>query len=241
MEDNNKLNKHQRVRYSRSLMLPEFSDEHQLALIGSKVLIVGAGALGSVCSMYLAASGVGHITIVDFDTVDLSNLQRQLSFVSSDVGKKKVTATAERLLSINSDVEVTAIDRLLRKSDAETLIPEFDLVIEGSDNPTTKYMISDLCRESGITCVIGGISETRGQVMSYTKGNACYRDWFPEPGCGEGFTPCSVGGILGPVPGIIGSIMSAEALKLLTGIGKPLVNRLLSFDALNMNTLVFDF
>lgn len=237
----NLLTKEQRIRYSRSLMLPGFSEEHQLRLLRSRVLFVGAGALGSVAAMYLAASGTGYISVADFDTVDLSNLQRQLSYTVDDIGLPKAEALARRIRSINPEVSVETLDKMIDSITARTLIPGFDLVMECSDNPSTKYMISQTAMVFGVPAVIGGISETRGQIVSSVRGHAAYTDWFPEPGSGEGFTPCSAGGIFGPVPGIIGSAMAAEALKILTGLGIPLYDRMLTFDAMQMTTRIFEF
>jgi len=222
-------------------MLPYFDEDKQLRLLNSRVLIIGAGALGSIVSMYLAASGAGKLTIIDFDKVDLSNLQRQLSFSMHDIGQMKTEATARRISEINSDIEVTTLTHLLTANDASKLIPEHDLVIEGSDNPATKYMVSDACVRAGIPYVLGGISASSGQVMSFASGHASYSDWFPEKGCGYGFAPCATGGILGPVPGVIGSFMATEAVKILAGIGSPLFDRMLNIDTLTMSITVLKY
>lgn len=215
-------------------MLEGMGTEGQERLLASSVLLVGAGALGSVVAMYLAASGVGRIGVADFDTIDLSNLQRQLSFTEADLGRSKAQVTAEKLKAVNSEVQVTVYEKLLRKSDLEALIPQYDLVIEGSDNPDTKYMVTSTCAAHGKSYVIGGVAQYNGQVMCYTKGAKRYEEVFPRGDESAGFLPCSMGGVLGPLPGVVGSLMSVEAIKLLTGIGEPLVNRLLLIDARTM-------
>jgi adenylyltransferase/sulfurtransferase len=184
--------------------------------------------------MYLAASGIGHIGIADFDTIDISNLQRQLSFTEADLGQSKAQVTAAKLAAVNSDVRVTVYEKLMRRADLETVIGEYDLVVEGSDNPDTKYMVTDVCREQQKQYVIGGVAQYNGQLMCYRPGAVGYGDIFPQ-GESNGFLPCSMGGVLGPLPGVVGSLMSAEAIKMLVGVGEPLVNRLMVIDALTMN------
>jgi molybdopterin/thiamine biosynthesis adenylyltransferase len=215
-------------------MLDGIGAEGQERLLSSSVLIVGAGALGSVVAMYLAASGIGHIGIADFDTIDISNLQRQLSFTEADLGQSKAQVTAAKLAAVNSDVRVTVYEKLMRRADLETVIGEYDLVVEGSDNPDTKYMVTDACVAHGKPYVIGGVAQYNGQVMCYRPGAVGYGDIFPQ-GESNGFLPCSMGGVLGPLPGVVGSLMSAEAIKMLVGVGEPLVNRLMVIDALTMN------
>lgn len=226
-------------RYSRAMMLPEIGEEGQRRLLSSSVMVVGAGALGSIVSMYLAGAGVGTIEIADFDRVDLSNLQRQLAFEEGDVGESKVKATARRLGAINSGIRIIAHEELIRRDRARELFSRQDVVVEGSDNPATKYMVSEICEELGKPCVIGGVAGWRGQVMTWQPGHLTYRDLYPEPAEGAGCTPCSQGGVMGPVPGIVGSVQATETIKLLTGAGAPLLDRLLTFDALTMDFQTF--
>lgn len=226
-----------RRRYSRNILLPEIGHQGQSKLLASNVLIVGCGALGSIVAMYLAGSGVGHMTLVDFDTIDISNLQRQLSFTTGSCGQKKAAVTADRLKEINPEVSVTVFDGMLTAKNAGTLFQGHDLVIEGSDNPATKYLVTDQCSLLSIPCVLGGVAQFRGQVMSWKPGCASYRDVFPEPAQEGGYTPCALGGVLGPLPGIIGSYQAAEAVKILTDVGQPLYNRLLIFDLLKSDTV----
>lgn len=225
----------EKLRYSRNILLAEMGEEGQRRLLGSKVLIVGAGALGSVVAMYLAGSGVGEIRLVDFDTIDISNLQRQLSFTTSQCGRLKADALAERLREINPDITVTSSNLLLRPDNIDGLSAGVDLIIEGSDNPPTKYLATDEAVRLGIPYVLGGVAQWQGQVTSWRPGcRVAYRDLFPEGATPDGYTPCSIGGVLGPLPGIIGSMMATDAIKILASIGTPLYDRLLLLDTLTL-------
>lgn len=226
------LSKEQRLRYSRNIMLDGVGSAGQQRLLHSRVAIIGSGALGSIVAMYLAGSGVGHITIVDYDTIDISNLQRQLSFSTHSCGEKKVHALHRRLTEINPDIEVTAIDYMLTTKNIAEALSGQDLVIEGTDNPATKYLVTDTCLTLGIPYILGGVSQYTGQVMSWRPGYPTYRDTFPEAAIDGSYTPCALGGILGPLPGIIASTQAAEAIKILTGVGTPLYGRLYLYDAL---------
>ncbi len=221
-------------RYSRNIMLEGIGREGQEKLLNASVLIVGAGALGSVTAMYLAASGIGHIAIADFDTVDISNLQRQLSFTEQDLGKSKAEITAQKLQAINSDIKITTYNKFLSPKDIESIATTYDIILEGSDNPDTKYMVTDTCADKGIPCVLGAVAQYQGQVLTYRPGTTSYRDIFPQAAPQGGFTPCALGGVLGPLPGIIGSIMASETIKIITGVGTPLTDRLLLVDARDM-------
>lgn len=221
-------------RYIRTIQLPEIGEEGQQKLLRSHVLVIGAGALGSIASMYLAGSGVGKITVADFDNIDISNLQRQLSFTEADLGKSKALTLADKLRAINSEIEVEAVNRFLKRGDLEALIAGCDLVLECSDNPDTKYAVTDAAERLGIPYVLGGVAQWRGQVMDWAPGHASYADIFPIGADPNGYTPCSIGGVFGPLPGIIASIQATEAIKLLTGAGTPLLDRLLLFDALTL-------
>jgi adenylyltransferase/sulfurtransferase len=222
-------------RYSRNTMLEGIGREGQQKLSQASVLVIGAGALGSIVSMYLAGSGVGTIGIADFDTIDISNLQRQLSFTEADLGKRKSEVTADKLMAINSNIKVNCIDKFITPSVIKSIAADYDIIVDGSDNPDTKYMITDTCVELDKICVFGGISQYAGQVLCYKPGAVSYRDIFPEAAPAGGFTPCAIGGVLGPLPGIVGSVMAAEVIKLITGVGKPLINRMLLIDALTMS------
>lgn len=221
-------------RYIRAVQLAEFGSVGQQRLRSSAVLVVGAGALGSVVAMYLAASGVGRIGICDFDNVDITNLQRQLSYSETDIGLPKVVALASRIKSINSEVVVEIHSGLLRAVDMPKLFAKYDVIVEGSDNPDTKYAVADAAQSISRPYTLGGVAQWRGQVMSWRQGHATYRDIFPTAATPDGFTPCSVGGVFGPAPGIVGSIQAAEAIKLATEVGEPLLDRLLLIDTLKM-------
>lgn len=231
----------ERRRYSRTISLPEIGNEGQLRLLSSHVLIVGCGALGSIVAMQLAASGIGHMTVVDFDTVDISNLQRQLAFCENDIGHKKARRLAAKLTSINSGINVNSMDRLLRNGDMDALLADCDVVVEGSDNPATKYMVTDAAASGGIPCVLGAVSGFTGQVQTFLPGHTSYRDWWPDEVDHAGFTPCSMGGLLGPVPSLVASIQAAEVIKILTGIGSTLADSLLTIDTYSMDFHTFRF
>lgn len=234
------LTKEQKLRYSRNLMLDGIGREGQQKLLDARVLIVGAGALGSIAAMYLAASGVGRLTLIDYDTIDLSNLQRQLSFTTEQCGGRKVAKTAGRITEINPEIRVDTYTCMLNASNAGEIFAGHDLVVEGSDNPDTKYLVSDTCLLMGIPCITGGVSQFRGQLMSWTPGHICYRDVFPEGASADGYMPCSLGGILGPLPGIIASWQACEAIKIITGAGTPLYDKLLLIDQLNPSATIID-
>lgn len=212
-------------------MLPEISENGQQRILESSVLIVGCGALGTIVAMYLAGSGVGRIGIADFDTVDISNLQRQLSYGVDDIGRKKTDVLVEKIKSVNPAIKVEIFDTFLTAKNIYDIIQGFDIVVEGSDNPDTKYLVSEACVSLELPCVIGGISGTSGQIMTYVPGHASYKDIFPEGVEAGGFTPCALGGVLGPLPGIVGSIQAVEAIKLIVPFGKPLIDRLLLVDS----------
>lgn len=221
-------------RYIRNIQLPEIGEAGQRRLLASSVLVLGAGALGTVASMYLAASGVGRIKVVDFDNIDITNLQRQLSYSEADLGKSKVITLTERLRAINSEIKVQAVNQFVKPDDLANLMQDSDLVLECSDNPDTKYAVTSAAEAQEIPYVLGGVAQWRGQVMDWAPGHARYSDFFPVGADSNGYTPCSIGGVFGPAPGIVASIQAAEAIKLLTGAGVPLLDRLLLIDTLKM-------
>lgn len=227
-------------RYRRHILLDEIGIEGQERIAASNVLIVGAGGLGSPVITYLAAAGVGHICVVDGDIVELSNLQRQVVFSTSDLGRKKAVAAGERIKEINPDVRVEVYDEFLSLENAGDLIGQYDFVCEGSDNYATKLLVNDICVRKGKPFTIGSLSRFEGQVMTHTDGSACWRCLYgaaPEQSEKE---PVELG-VLGSVPGIIGAVEATEAIKFIVGSGKLLTNRLLSFNALTMETNVFEF
>jgi sulfur-carrier protein adenylyltransferase/sulfurtransferase len=222
-------------RYSRHLILPEVGIDGQRRLKGARVLVVGAGGLGSPAALYLAAAGVGTLGIVDFDAVDTSNLHRQLLHGASDVGRRKVESARDRLREVNPHVELEIHDVRLDSSNALELIGASDLVVDGTDNFATRYLVNDACVMLGKPNVHGAIFRFDGQVSVFgATDGPCYRCLFPQPPP-PGLVPgCAEAGVLGVLPGIVGTIQAVETVKLILGIGEPLVGRLLLFDALGM-------
>lgn len=223
------------ARYGRHLSLAEIGVEGQERLKAARVLIVGAGGLGSPASLYLAAAGVGVIGIVDFDDVDQSNLQRQILYGDPDVGRPKVLTAAERLRAINAEIEIARHDTRLVAANAVEIVSSYDLVVDGTDNFATRYLVNDVCVLLGLPNVYGSVLRFEGQASVFAASTGpCYRCLFREPPP-PGLVPsCGEAGVMGVLPGIIGSIQAAEAIKLITGAGEPLIGRLLLLDALTM-------
>lgn len=222
-------------RASRHLSLPGFGREAQLRLKAARVLVIGAGGLGSPVLLYLAAAGVGTIGIVDDDTVEVTNLQRQVIHSSADLGRPKAASAAEKIANLNPHVRVETHIERLNPDNAAGLVAGWDIVIDGTDNFATRYVVSDACTLAGVPCVWGSILRFNGQVSVFWAGHGpTYRDLHPEPPPAGEVPSCAEGGVLGVLPGTIGSVMATEAIKLLTGIGKPLLGRVLLFDALTM-------
>lgn len=223
-------------RYSRHLTLPEFGREGQEKLKNSSVLLVGAGGLGSPAAMYLAAAGVGRIGLVDFDNVEASNLQRQILYGTNDVGRPKLEAASERLGDLNPHVEVNRHELRLTSENALDIIDDYDIVADGTDNFPTRYLVNDACVMTGTPNVYASIFRFEGQVSVFaTEDGPCYRCLYEEPPP-PGLVPsCAEGGVLGILPGFIGTLQATEVIKMLTGIGEPLIGRLLMVDALDMN------
>lgn len=222
-------------RYSRHLILPEFGARGQKKLKAAKVLVVGAGGLGSPAALYLAAAGIGTLGLVDFDDVDLSNLQRQVLHGTRDVGRAKVDSARDTLSDLNPHVQIQLHRERLTRDNALALFARYDLILDGTDTFATRYLINDACVLTGKRNVSASVFRFEGQVSVFcAKGGPCYRCLYPEPPP-PGLVPsCGEGGVLGVVPGIVGTIQAAEALKVIAEIGEPLVGRLLSFDALEM-------
>jgi molybdopterin/thiamine biosynthesis adenylyltransferase/rhodanese-related sulfurtransferase len=229
------LNKDEILRYSRHLILPEVGMEGQLKLKNAKVLMVGAGGLGAPLGLYLAASGVGRVGIVDFDVVDFSNLQRQVIHGTKDVGRKKLDSAADSMLDINPYMMVDKFDTAITSENALDIIKDYDMVVDGTDNFPTRYLINDACVLLKKPNVYGSIFRFEGQATIFAyPGGPCYRCLYPEPPP-PGLVPsCAEGGVLGILPGTIGLIQATEAVKLILGVGESLVGRLLLYDALAM-------
>jgi adenylyltransferase/sulfurtransferase len=222
-------------RYSRHLIMPEVGMDGQRRLKASSVLCVGAGGLGSPAAMYLAAAGVGRIGIVDFDVVDFSNLQRQLLHGTPDVGRSKLESAKSRLLALNPNVRIDTYETTLSSENALELFGPYDVILDGTDNFPTRYLVNDACVLSGKPNAYGSIFRFEGQASVFAARNGpCYRCLYPEPPP-PGLVPsCAEGGVLGVLPGIIGVIQATEAVKLMLGIGEPLIGRFLIYDALKM-------
>jgi len=222
-------------RYSRHIIMPQVGPVGQRKLMETKVLIVGAGGLGGPAALYLALAGVGTIGIVDFDVVDLSNLQRQVLHQNDDVGKKKTESAKETLLSYNPDVNIVIHDTPLTSDNAMEIIPQYDIVVNGADNFTTRYLVNDACYFADKVLVDGSILLFDGQATVFKPGHGCYRCLFPAPPP-PGLVPnCAEAGVLGALTGVMGSIQAIEVIKQVLEIGDPLVSRLLLFDALAMD------
>jgi sulfur-carrier protein adenylyltransferase/sulfurtransferase len=223
-----------RARYSRHLLIPEVGEEGQLKLLDSKVLLIGAGGLGSPASLYLAAAGVGRIGIVDADVVDESNLQRQIVHSTESLGEPKVESAKRAVEALNPDVEVVAYKERLTSENIERILADgWDVIVDGADNFPTRYLVNDASIWHKIPVVHGSIYRFEGQVTVFKPYEGpCYRCLFPTPPPPELAPSCAEGGVLGVLPGVIGSLQASEALKLALGIGEPLIGRLLLFDAL---------
>jgi adenylyltransferase/sulfurtransferase len=222
-------------RYSRHLIMPEVGVEGQRRLKAARVLCVGAGGLGAPASLYLTAAGVGTLGLVDFDVVDFSNLQRQVLYSTGDVGRPKLTAARERLEGLNPGVDVVVHETPLTSANALDIIRDYDVVVDGADNFPTRYLVNDACVLTGRPNAYGSIFRFDGQASVFgAPGGPCYRCLYPEPPP-PGLVPsCAEGGVLGVLPGVVGTIQATEAIKLIIGAGETLVGRLLLFDALHM-------
>jgi molybdopterin/thiamine biosynthesis adenylyltransferase/rhodanese-related sulfurtransferase/molybdopterin converting factor small subunit len=229
------LSKDEILRYSRHLIMPEVGMEGQLKLKAAKVALIGTGGLGAPLGMYLAAAGVGRIGLVDFDVVDFTNLQRQVIHGTKDVGKKKLDSAAETMLDINPYVEIDRHETALSSENALGILKDYDIVVDGTDNFPTRYLVNDACVLLGKPNVYGSIFRFEGQATIFAyPGGPCYRCLYPEPPP-PGLVPsCAEGGVLGILPGTVGLIQATETVKLILGIGEPLIGRLVLYDALAM-------
>jgi molybdopterin/thiamine biosynthesis adenylyltransferase/rhodanese-related sulfurtransferase len=229
------LSKEEIQRYSRHLIMPEVGMDGQLKLANAKVLMIGAGGLGAPLGLYLAAAGVGKLGIVDFDVVDVTNLQRQVTFTTADIGRPKLDAAKDRLAGLNPKIQIDTYPTRLTSDNALDLFKDYDIVVDGTDNFPTRYLVNDACILLNKPNVYGSIFRFEGQATIFGyPGGPCYRCLYPEPPP-PGLVPsCAEGGVLGVLPGIVGSIQAMETIKLILGTGEPLVGRLLLFNALGM-------
>lgn len=231
------LDPDQHRRYSRQMVIPEIGAAGQRSLLQSRVAIVGAGGLGSPVALYLAAAGVGTIGVIDYDTVDLSNLQRQILHSTPDVGKRKTASAAARLTALNPDATVRAIETRLTADNAIDVLAGFDVIVDATDNFPTRYLLTDASMHLRTPVVHGSIFRFEGQVSVFQPyAGPCYRCLFPAPPPPDLAPNCAEAGVLGVLPGVIGSMQAVEALKLILGIGTPLIGTLLTYDALDQST-----
>jgi adenylyltransferase/sulfurtransferase len=224
----------QAVRYSRHIILPEIGGVGQRKLLNAKVLLIGAGGLGAPTAMYLGAAGVGTMGIVDFDTVDLSNLHRQIIHGHANIGRPKVESAREKINDINPDVNVVLHNEPLTSENAMEILGQYDIIVNGCDNFATRYLVNDAAYLLGKPIVDGSIFRFEGQATVYQPGKGCYRCLFPSPPPPGAVPSCAEAGVLGALPGMIGIIQATETVKLILELGEPLVNRLLLYDALAM-------
>ena len=230
------------ARYQRHLSLAGFGPEAQAALQRSRVLVIGAGGLGCPILLYLAAAGVGQLTIIDADMVDVSNLQRQILFTTADAGHPKAVVAAQRLRALNPCIAITALVARLNRANALELISAHDLVVDGSDNFATRYLVNDACVLAGRPLVYGAIQGFEGQASVFNyKNGPTYRCLFPEPPAPGTVPNCAEAGVLGVLPGLIGTVQATEAIKILCGIGEPLSGRLLLWNSLTMTSRTLRF
>lgn len=250
-EEGRKLSEEEKLRYARQRALPGIGSEGQSRLLASSVAVIGCGALGSLCAMYLAGAGVGRIRICDFDTIDISNLQRQLFFATEEAGQKKSGILAARMRGLNPGIKVEEVESLFSKRTAREILEGIDFVIEATDNPSSKYLTDEICAELEIPCCIGGVREYSGQVITVLPDTLRYSDLYPERPEEGGFTPCGMGGVLGPAAGVVASIQAAEAIKYLSQTRKRetaaeaeepglLTDRLFTFDLADLQAGILE-
>jgi molybdopterin/thiamine biosynthesis adenylyltransferase/rhodanese-related sulfurtransferase len=236
------MTRDEQLRYSRHMIMPEVGAEGQRRLNAARVLCIGAGGLGSPAALYLAAAGVGKLGLVDFDDVDLSNLQRQILHGTKDVGRKKLDSARDRLRDANPNIKIEAHECRFTSKNALEIVSDYDVVVDGSDNFPTRYLSNDVCVFAKKPNVYGSVFRFDGQTTVFAPhlGGPCYRCLFPEPPLPGSVPNCAQAGVLGVLPGIIGTIQANEAIKLILGVGEPLVGRLLYFDALKMKFREFN-
>lgn len=221
-----------KMRYARQIAVPEINREGQLRLKDSKVFIIGGGALGSMVAMQLAGAGVGKLGLADYDRIDISNLQRQYFFETSEAGKYKVEILAERIRALNPEIETETFNELITAKKAAIYFQKYDFIVDATDNPDSKRMTGDLCKQYGKACCIGGVRDFNGQIMTFLPDDPRFEDYFGEAS-GDGFLPCSLGGVIGPAAVFCASIQAAETIKYIIGKGELLSGNILIFSLLN--------
>ena len=236
------MTKEEQLRYSRHMIMPEVGAQGQKRLKEAGVLCIGAGGLGSPAALYLAAAGIGKLGLVDFDDVDLSNLQRQILHGTKDVGRKKLESARDRLRDVNPNIDIQLHEARITSQNAREIVSGYDVVVDGSDNFPTRYLSNDVCVFAKKPNVYGSVFRFDGQTTVFAPhlGGPCYRCLFPEPPPPGSVPNCAQAGVLGVLPGIVGTIQASEAIKLILGVGEPLIGRLLYFDALKMKFREFN-
>ena len=226
-------------RYLRQIAIHEIGEKGQKKLCGSKVFITGCGALGSMVAMQLAGAGIGEIGIADFDTIDVSNLQRQFFFFNDDIGKSKTDILHQRIIQLNPEIKVNFHKELITKKNAERIFCNYDFIIDATDNPSSKLMIDEICLKLGLPCCIGGVSEFSGQIVTLVNKKLRYSELFQDIE-ESGLLPCSLGGVMGPAAGVCASIQAMETLKYLTGLNEQEKNTMIVFNLLKNDFHRFD-
>lgn len=233
------ISKEFRYRYSRQIAVEGIGEAGQLNLCNAKVMIVGCGALGSMIAMQLAGAGINTIGVADFDNIDVSNLQRQFFFQTSEAGKPKSVVLKERMEALNPDVKIEVYQEMVTTLKAEKIFSDYDFIVDATDNPDSKRMTGEICRKMKKPSCIGGVRDFSGQVMTLLPGDARMEDYFGE-GAGEGFLPCSLSGVVGPAAAICASLQASEVIKYFTKTGELLSGKLLTFNLLNNSFLTFE-
>lgn len=231
----NTLSSQEHIRYSRHILLPEINEEGQKKLKSARVLVAGAGGLGSPALLYLAAAGVGTIGIAEYDNIELSNLQRQVLFETKQVGQSKLQAAAQRLSSLNDGISIKQHFGRISSANAMDMVKDYDVVVDGTDNFATRYLLNDACVFSARPYIYGAIHRFEGQVSVFAPNGPCYRCLFPDPPEEGAIANCAEAGVIGVIAGIVGSLQALECVKLILGLGKNLLGRLIVFDSLNFS------
>ena len=227
-----KLGKEERLRYARQIAIPNIGREGQEKLLSSRVLVIGCGALGSMVSMELAGAGIGVIGIADFDNIDISNLQRQFFFKTSEAGESKVEKTGERIKELNPDIKVKLYREIVNRKNAANIFSDYDFIVDATDNPESKRLTGEVSAALGKACCIGGVRNFEGQVMTFLREDARFEEYFGDV-ADMGFLPCSLGGVIGPAAVVCASLQASEVIKYLSGIGELLSGSIIYFNLLN--------
>ena len=223
------LSEEQRLRYSRQIAIGEIGRNGQELIRDAKVLVIGCGALGSMAAMQLAGAGIGTIGICDFDSIDISNLQRQFFYKATDCGRLKTEVLAQRIKELNPDIRLNIYNFFMSEIRAEQVFKEYDFIIDGTDNPDSKKITGEVSKKNGKACCIGGVSEFRGQIMTFTPETPRFEEFFGNASS-DGFLPCSLGGVFGPAAALCATMQASEAIKYLSGVGDLLSGKLMIFD-----------